>query len=45
VSADANVADKVRKIFFSADMVLKVKEPSPNEWMHLRDGQILFSSL
>lgn len=30
---------------FAADMVVKVKEPQPSEWLRLREGQILFTYL
>jgi alanine dehydrogenase len=43
--AGADVADTASEIFSSADMVVKVKEPRPNAWIHLRDGQILFTYL
>jgi alanine dehydrogenase len=43
--AGADVADTVGEIFSRADMVVKVKEPQPGEWIQLRDGQILFTCL
>jgi alanine dehydrogenase len=40
----ARVAD-VEEVWASADMVLKVKEPLPEEYGRLREGQILFTYL
>jgi alanine dehydrogenase len=30
---------------FAADMIVKVKEPQPQEWTRLREGQVLFTYL
>jgi alanine dehydrogenase len=43
--AGAAVIDTAREIFSAADMVVKVKEPQPAEWVQLREGQILFTYL
>ncbi|MFO1162292.1 MAG: alanine dehydrogenase [Reyranellaceae bacterium] len=43
--AGASIADSAREVFSTADMVVKVKEPQPNEWTQLREGQILFTYL
>lgn len=43
--AGAGVVDTAREVFLTADMVVKVKEPQPTEWIHLREGQILFTYL
>ena len=32
-------------VFAKADMIVKVKEPQPAEWVQLRPGQILFTYL
>lgn len=44
-SAGATLADDASAIFARADMVVKVKEPQPSEWIQLREGQILFTYL
>ncbi|QUL38183.1 alanine dehydrogenase [Erythrobacter sp. JK5] len=41
----AQIVDTAEEIFARADMVVKVKEPQPNEWVQLREGQILFTYL
>lgn len=41
----AAVVDTAEEIFAQADMVVKVKEPQPNECRLLRPGQILFTYL
>jgi alanine dehydrogenase len=43
--AGAELVDKHAEIFERADMVVKVKEPLPEEYGLLRDGQILFTYL
>ena len=43
--AGAVIADTSAEIFATADMVVKVKEPQPREWVQLREGQILFTYL
>jgi alanine dehydrogenase len=44
-AAGAAIADTAAEIFARADMVVKVKEPQPQEWAQLRPGQILFTYL
>jgi alanine dehydrogenase len=44
VSVGARIAT-VEDVWASADMVLKVKEPLPEEYGHLREGLILFTYL
>ncbi|MCP3054024.1 alanine dehydrogenase [Aurantimonas marianensis] len=44
-AAGAAIAADAAEIFRSADMVVKVKEPQPNEWAQLREGQILYTYL
>jgi len=44
-AAGAAIAATPEEIFAAADMIVKVKEPQPNEWVRLRPGQILFTYL
>ncbi|MHA7819536.1 MAG: alanine dehydrogenase [Erythrobacter sp.] len=41
----ATIVDSAEEVFARAEMVVKVKEPQPNEWVQLREGQILFTYL
>jgi alanine dehydrogenase len=43
--AGAEIATTAEDVFSAADMVVKVKEPQPQEWARLRPGQILFTYL
>jgi alanine dehydrogenase len=43
--AGAEVVGTAAEVFARADMVVKVKEPQPGEWVQLREGQILFTYL
>ena len=43
--AGATIANTAAEVFATADMIVKVKEPQPNEWVRLRPGQILFTYL
>ena len=43
--AGAAIADTAAEVFAAADMIVKVKEPQPSEWVQLREGQILFTYL
>lgn len=43
--AGAEIVDSPEEIFQRADMIVKVKEPQPNECKMLRPGQILFTYL
>lgn len=45
VKAGARIIDTPEEIFASADMIVKVKEPQPNECKMLRKDQILFTYL
>lgn len=45
VKAGARIIDTPEEIFASADMIVKVKEPQPNECRMLRKDQILFTYL
>jgi alanine dehydrogenase len=44
-SAGAQIAQNAAAIFAVADMIVKVKEPQPNECKMLRRGQVLFTYL
>lgn len=43
--AGAAIVETAAEIFATAEMVVKVKEPQPSEWGHLRERQILFAYL
>jgi alanine dehydrogenase len=43
--AGAAVVDTAAEVFATADLIVKVKEPQPGEWVRLREGQILFTYL
>lgn len=45
VQAGARIVDSASEIFASADMIVKVKEPQPDECRQLREGQILYTYL
>ncbi|MER8431317.1 alanine dehydrogenase [Mesorhizobium caraganae] len=44
-AAGAIIAKTAADVFAKSDMIVKVKEPQPNEWVQLRDGQILYTYL
>ncbi len=44
-AAGAHIVASPEEIFASADLIIKVKEPQPNECRMLRPGQILFTYL
>lgn len=44
-AAGAKIVPSAREIFEKADMVVKVKEPQPEEWAQLREGQLLYTYL
>jgi alanine dehydrogenase len=44
-AAGAAIAPTAREVFAQADMIVKVKEPQPSEWVQLRENQILFTYL
>ncbi|BBB31120.1 alanine dehydrogenase [Neptunomonas japonica] len=44
-AAGATLIDTAEEIFATAEMIVKVKEPQPNECKMLRSGQILFTYL
>ncbi|MEP0190448.1 MAG: alanine dehydrogenase [Erythrobacter sp.] len=41
----AAIVDTPEEVFARAEMVVKVKEPQPGEWVQLREEQILFTYL
>ncbi|MGL4528750.1 MAG: alanine dehydrogenase [Beijerinckiaceae bacterium] len=41
----ARIAASAEEVFEAAQMIVKVKEPQPDEWKLLREGQILFTYL
>src|SRR5436305_12840692 len=43
--AGAIVLDSAREVFTASQMIVKVKEPQPSEWLQLREDQILFTYL
>jgi len=43
--AGAEIAQTASEVFAKADLIVKVKEPQPEEWAQLREGQILFTYL
>ncbi|MEM7544059.1 MAG: alanine dehydrogenase [Pseudomonadota bacterium] len=45
IAAGAGIVDTAAEIFAKAEMVVKVKEPQPDERKQLREGQILFTYL
>jgi alanine dehydrogenase len=45
VQAGAKILDSASQIFERAEMIIKVKEPQPNECGMMREGQILFTYL
>ena len=45
VAVGAKIAANAAEIFAWAQMIVKVKEPQPAEWVQLREGQILFTYL
>ncbi|MBB5753326.1 alanine dehydrogenase [Prosthecomicrobium pneumaticum] len=44
-AAGAEIAADAAEVFARAAMIVKVKEPQPEEWSQLREGQILFTYL
>ncbi len=43
--AGATIAKSAAEVFSKAEMIVKVKEPQPEEWQRLSAGQILFTYL
>ena len=44
-AAGATIAATAAEVFRNSDMIVKVKEPQPSEWVQLREGQILYTYL
>ena len=44
-AAGAKIARTAEEVFAKSDMIVKVKEPQPSEWVQLREGQILYTYL
>jgi len=44
-ASGAKIAGTAKEIFEKADMIIKVKEPQPQECKMLRDGQVIFTYL
>jgi alanine dehydrogenase len=44
-AAGAEIAENVADVFAKSDMIVKVKEPQPEEWVQLSSNQILFTYL
>ena len=44
-AAGAQIADSAAAVFDAAEMIVKVKEPQPSEWVRLSPNQILFTYL
>ena len=42
-ASGAEISKSAKDIFAKADMIIKVKEPQPNECKMLREGQVLFT--
>ena len=45
LQAGASIATDAKDVFKKSDMIVKVKEPQPNECKMLRQGQVLFTYL
>ncbi len=45
MAAGAKIVDSAKDVFERSDMVVKVKEPQPSEWVQLKEGQILYTYL
>ena len=44
-AAGATISNSAAEVFAKADMIVKVKEPQPNECKMLRKGQLLYTYL
>ncbi len=45
IAAGARVLATAEEVFASSDMIIKVKEPQPSEWVQLREDHILYTYL
>ena len=41
----AVIADSAEEVFATSELIVKVKESQPSEWVRLREGQLLFTYL
>ncbi|MBO6901889.1 MAG: alanine dehydrogenase [Rhizobiaceae bacterium] len=44
-AAGAQIVKTAAEVFTQSDMIVKVKEPQPSEWVQLREDQILYTYL
>ncbi|MEM9278941.1 MAG: alanine dehydrogenase [Pseudomonadota bacterium] len=44
-AAGAKILPTAGEVFETADMIVKVKEPQPSEWVQLRENQLLYTYL
>ena len=44
-AAGATIAKSAADVLAKSDMIVKVKEPQPDDWVQLREGQILYTYL
>lgn len=45
IEAGAEMIDTAKEVFAKADMIMKVKEPLPEEYEYFKEGQILYTYL
>lgn len=43
IEAGAQILDTADEVWAKADMIIKVKEPQPQEWPRMRDAQVVFT--
>lgn len=43
VAAGAEIVESAEDVFAQADLIVKVKEPQPEEWPLMREGQLMFT--
>src|SRR3954469_21633450 len=43
VAAGASIVGRATEVWARSDLIVKVKEPQPAEWPHLRRGQVVFT--
>ncbi len=43
VQSGARIIDSAEDVWARAEMIVKVKEPQPQEWPHMREGQYVFT--
>src|SRR5690606_5152866 len=42
-AAGAEIVDSAEEVWTRSEMILKVKEPTPEEWPFIRPGQLIFT--